>query len=109
MQSVSVCINMYYYSVHQKPIAGIIFSLELNRIILPFSKNYWKKIFLSKHLGFSPGNEASNTGSKCAQNEEQPLPEKPTPVLMLHFKVINQHLGILPGGWIKYRALKRPK
>ena len=87
----------------KQTIAGIIFSLTESHICLPFSKKYWKKIFLSKHLGFSPGSEASNAGCKCAQNEAQPLPEKPTPVLTLHFKVINQHLGTLPGGGIKYR------
>ena len=32
----------------------------------------------------SPESEASNAGCKCNQNEAQPLPDKPTPVLTLH-------------------------
>ena len=32
-----------------------------------------------------------------SSNKAQHLPEKPTPVLTLHFKVINQHLRTLPG------------
>ena len=99
---------MNYYSevlFHQETLSGIMFSFAELHII---SKKYWKKIFLSKHLGFSPGSEALNAGCKCTQNEARPLPEKLTPVLMLHSKVINQHLGTLLGGEIKCWVLRCP-
>ena len=114
IQSVSVYIKICYYSVHQTNNRRYNFLSNWIAYVCLLVRSTGRKFsfqstwdFLLEAKPRMPGANAPKAKHNLCQKNSWKKKEKP--VLTLHFKVINQHLGTLKGGGIKYRVLKRPK